>query len=151
MAWLLEGKKPAEIARELSTTKRPVSYQAVYQFRDRHKAELEPAIEEIERQITDYAIANKVARVAELQHLYDVSRKEIDEYGVTIVETRHEYAKGEEVAVIETRDYRASLVREARGILHQAAEEMGQLPKAADVTVNIDKALLVRYVEGPNG
>jgi len=133
-AWIVEGLPNTEIARRVG-----VHHSAVAKFRHRHEDSIQPIVAEVERQIIDYAIANKVNRIAELQHFYDLTRKEVDEYGIIVVETRTE-TDGEGVhattTVIETRDYRSSLVKEARGILRQVSEELDQLPRSS--TINID-------------
>lgn len=141
---MIEGIPDAEIARRIGASR-----EAVYHFRKRHPEVIEPVAAEIERQIIDFAIANKVNRIAELQHLYDMTRKEVDEYGITIVEERTEYDRDGSSTVIKTRDYRSSLVKEARAILSQVAEELDQLPRGT-TQVNIDNRVqvLIREIGG---
>ena len=140
---IAEGVTDAEIARRIG-----VSRQAVTAYKHKHPDLVAPVVDEIVRQVTDYAIANKVNRIAELQHLFELTRQEVDEYGITAVETRTE-TDGDKETVIVTRDYRSGLVKEARGILRQVAEELAQLPRP-ETNVNIDnRQIIVRYVEGP--
>jgi hypothetical protein len=144
---LLDGQTPRQIAAAISTKRATVSHQAITKFRDRHAAtHIEPVVKEVERQVSDYAIASKVNRVAELQHLYDLTRAEVDAYGITIVETRTE-TRGDTETVYVTRDYRSGLVKEARGILDQVSEELGQKPKA-DQNINLRAQVIVRQVKG---
>lgn len=133
VALLLTGWTQEQVA-----TKYKVNPSSVHRFIDRHADRLEDLRAEVAKQTTDYAIADKVNRIAELQHWYDLTRQEADEFGITVVERVFTMeGKGDDAkeVVTETRDYRASLVKEARGILHQVAEELAQLPKPS---VNID-------------
>lgn len=140
IADLLSGMTQAEVARKYS-----VAPGSVNKFTQRHVEALTVASLAIEKQVQDYAIANKVNRIAELDHLYNLHRQEIDQYGVTIVETTTETESADDevklVRVIETRDYRKGLVTEARSLLRQAAEELGSLPKT-DITFNIQNNVL---------
>ena len=125
-AWIVEGLTNVEIAKRVN-----VHHSAIAKFRKRHEPEITAHVAEVERQITDYAIAHKVNRIAELQHLYDLTRQEVDEFGITVVEQRTEMNDGKETVIV-TRDYRSGLVKEARGILRQASEELDQLPRGSD-------------------
>lgn len=140
VAWLTEGKPVAEIARELG-----VSYQAVYKWRDAHAAELAVVSAKLDRKVERHAIAHVDNRIAELQHLFDLTRKEVDDYGITVVERRIE-KDGEAETIIETRDYRKDLVHEARGLLNDAAEQLGQKPKP-DVHVQ-QNVMIIRQIRG---
>ena len=71
ISYILEGLSDAEVAAALSDKRISVTRQAVHAFRKRHADELAPAVAEVERQITDYAIAQKVNRIAGLQALAD--------------------------------------------------------------------------------
>jgi transposase len=141
VALLLTGWTQEQVA-----TKYKVNASSVHKFIGRHSARLTALKTEITRQTDQYAIAHQVGRVAELQHLYDLTRAEVDEYGIIIVETRTE-KNGNTETVIVTRDYRAGLVKEARGILEQVADELGQKVKP-DQNVNLRAQVLVRQVSG---
>jgi len=142
IALLLTGSTAPEIA-----AKYKVQRESVWRFMKRHEDRLAALQQAVTKQVEDYAIAHQVNRVAELQFLYDLTRNEVDEFGVTIVERRIEtQGKGDDAieTVIETRDYRASLVKEARGLLHQAAEELGQLPKGDGAHASASVVNIVR-------
>lgn len=70
IASFLELQSDAEIARKFS-----VSRQAIGAFRKRHEAELLAAASEVERQVTDFTIASKAQRIAELRWLEQRTRE----------------------------------------------------------------------------
>ncbi len=131
----LDGMTPPDIARELG-----VSRQAVHAYLKRHdKTKLRPIHTAAERAVADYWIADKRERLSRLQAIAEKTLAEVDEYGIVVVERVTETTKegsNETVIVSEKRDYRASLVRELRGIFRDAAEEMGQLPKPGDINIH---------------
>lgn len=146
MAWLVEGKGPAEIASLITTKTQPVSRQAVQAFRDRHADELAPLVEAVEKQITDYAIASKVNRIAALDDMLARLQAEVAEYGIAITEVEYN-TDGDEERRIETRNFRAGLVREFRGLMRDAAEELGQMPKTAAVALNDNRTYILQVVK----
>lgn len=142
VAWLIEGKRPPEIAALTGTSR-----QAVHAFKRRHITEIQPR----QQAIINARLRDKEARINELNWLYETARTEAETHGLTIVETRTETdGEGEEATkiVYETRDFRTGMVREMRGLLKDIADELGQIPrpdKGGD-TINIQNAMLVRYV-----
>jgi len=134
LAWLVEGKGPAEIATLISTKGQPVSRQAVQAFRDRHADELAPMVEAVEKQITDYAIASKVNRIAALDRLLGGMEREVADYG--LIEDSE-----------DGRYFRDKLVKEIRGVLRDAAEELGQMPKTAAVELNDNRTYILQVVK----
>ena len=147
LAWVLEDKTDSEIAKLLPESQR-VTRQAITAFRQRHTAELGPATAKIERDSLDYAIASKVNRIAALDDLLQRMQAEIAEYGLAVTEV--EYIEGKEDRRIETRNFRATLVREIRAVIRDASEELGQLPRApeANVTVNVGVAVDLVWQDG---
>lgn len=135
---IANGVPDAEIARQVG-----VSRQAVTAYKHKHADLVAPVVAEVERQITDYAIASKVNRIAELQHLYDLTRQEVDEFGITVVEQRTEHDDGKETVIV-TRDYRSGLVKEARGILRQVSEELDELPRGNPNSNTSETFVLIR-------
>lgn len=132
-ALILEGLSDGAIARQMKVTR-----QAITAFRHRNAAEVAATVAVVEKQIEDLALGNKEARIRERAWLYGLARKEAEDYGITIAEERREYKRGyEEPNVIITRDFRGAMVKEMRGLLHDIAEELGQLPKASDLSVNV--------------
>ena len=151
IAWLIEGKGPTEIAALVSTPAKPVSRQAICNFRNRHAADIAPVVERIEREITDYAIAQKVNRIAALDDICQRIRQEVEEYGLAVTEVEYD-SSGKEERRIETRNFRASLVRELRGVMRDVAEELGQLPQIekryGDTNIMAQQVVIVRETPG---
>ena len=125
MAWLLEGKGPTEIAALVSTPKQKVSRQAVLGFKKRHEHQLMPLVAEVEKRIEDYAIAQKVNRIAGLDALSRQVQAWIDERGLM---ERSEITT--ENAVIVRERFAREVSSELRAIYRAAAEELGHLPKS---------------------
>jgi hypothetical protein len=141
IAWIVEGKRDAEIASMLKTQ---VSRQAIHQFRKRHAAEITPVVKQLDDAIIDVALKDKESRIRELAWLYGLARDEAVEHGITITETHYE-GRGETRDEYVTRDFRTGMVKEMRGLLHDIAEEMGQLEKGyTDNRIQI----LVRSIVG---
>jgi len=130
-AWILEGVKDAEIARRVG-----VHRSAIFRFRQRHEAEVTAAVAEVERQISDYAIANKVQRIADLDMLRSKAIAELDENG---------YA-WDEPTKYGTKRKVSGAVADLKSTLHQAAEELGELPRP-DVNIN-NNVLIIRDYGG---
>ena len=131
---LLDGTPSPEIAKLYG-----VSKTAVFIFKARHEEELNEMRLKVAEQSKELAIAEKVNRIAEYGHLYGLMRSDVDENGLFVTEVRHE--KDSDVT-IETRDFRANLVKEMRGTLRSVAEETGQLPRPE---VNIDARTLATF------
>lgn len=99
----------------------------------------------IAAEVLQYGIAVKANRIKDLQRLHDQVQAVIDERGMierTTTTTEH--------AEIVRERFARELPAEMRAILRAAAEETGQLEQPRGDTFNIDKAILVRYVEGPS-
>lgn len=134
-ALILDGKTDYAIAKQVGVTP-----SAVTRFRARHSTELQQAASEVERQITDYAIAQKVNRIAGLQALADQVQAVIDDRGLIerqITTTEH--------AEIVRERFARELPAEMRAIYHAAAEELAQLPRP-DVHVQ-NNVVLIRERE----
>ncbi len=144
----LSGMDAPAIARELGVTK-----QAVYKHIKNHERPKIVAIKEAEfTALKDNWISDKTERLSRLQMLAEKTLAEVDEYGVVVVERVIETSKdGTKETVTETRDYRASLVRELRGLFSDAAAELGQRPSPPNITVNNDnrtQVLVRQLVDG---
>ena len=122
---LLDSTPTAEIASLYG-----VSKQAVFIFKVRHEAELDEMRLKVAEQSKALAIAEKVYRIAEYGHIYDLMNEEVAQHG--IIETNSE----------GNRFFRANLVKEMRGTLRSVAEETGQLPRPE---VNIDARTLATF------
>lgn len=135
---MLEGLSDGEIAAALSDKQVTVTRQAVFAFRKRHAAEITPAVAEVERQITDYAIANKVNRIADLDMLRSMALKELEESGYAWEEQTRYGSKRKVSGAVQA-------LQEAD---RQAAEELDQLPRG---NVNIDNRTQVMLVRSYSG
>lgn len=145
IAFLLNGWNWERIAQKYG-----VHRSSVMKFQARHADKLQALQAVVTKQVEDYAIAQKVNRIAELQWWYDRTREEADRDGLTIVEQVLTVSKdGVETTTI-TKDYRAAMVREARALLSDAADELGQKPRPEQHnTVNV--GIIVRQIEGYTG
>jgi len=156
IALLLQGKSYGEVAGELGVTK-----QAVHAFSKRHAAEIAQAVAEVERQITDYAIAQKVNRIADAQWRRDLMVQVLEarakgESGVesgivctTYKERRHyNYATGEyETEYVPEYKVDTAFLKEWRENERGVAEALDHLPRSG-VTINDNRSVtLVRYIE----
>lgn len=122
---------------------------ALDNFRLRHLEEIEQARAKVAKAVEDFAIASKVFRIGELDHLYSEMRKELDETGLFVTEV--EYTdEGDRKGRIETRDFKAAMVKELRGTLRQAAEELAQLPRPT-VEVSEHKTYILQVVVDGHG
>lgn len=145
ISYILEGLSDAEVAAALSDKRISVTRQAVHAFRKRHADELAPAVAEVERQITDYAIAQKVNRIAGLQSLADRVHALIDDRGLL----ERTVTSGKDWESVRER-FARELPAELRAIYKAAAEEMGDLPRPTDqsINVNVGVALALQWSDG---
>jgi hypothetical protein len=144
IALVLEGKSDAQVAAAISTPKCSVSRQAITKFRARHADELQPAIAEIEKQITDYAIAKQVNRIADAQLrrdlLYQVREIRSNggegmETGI-VVRTYKQIGAGEDAKLVEEYRVDTAMLAEWRANDRYVAEVLDQLPRA-NMTVDL--------------
>lgn len=156
IAWVLEGKTDPEIASLITVRGRaPVTRQAVCKFRQRHKAELTTVIAEVERQVTDYAIANVVSRIRDAQLRRDLLARvqELRAAGGDGMETgivAKQYksiGSGPFAQVVEEFKVDTAFLAEWRANEDHVAVQLGQLDKTA---TQVNVGVLVRYVQGPD-
>lgn len=136
-AYVLVGETDAQIAEWFGTSR-----ESVTRFRDRHRDDIAAMREEVARQVSDFAIAHQVNRIAGLQALADQVQAVIDERGLierTITTTEHSEIVRERFA--------RELPAELRAIYKDAATELDQLPNGT--TVNIDqRKVIIRSYDG---
>lgn len=141
---LLDGTSQRDVAAHFGGTLRGIQLLA-----ERHEEDLTKAKEAASAVVVDNWIVDKARRIAELQWLYEQTKAEASEYGLTIVEERHEQTDGDGATVItKTRDYRASMVKEMRGLLKDAAIEEGQIVPAAPNKGGMVREVIIREYEG---
>jgi ParB-like chromosome segregation protein Spo0J len=139
VAILATGEQPAEVARIYGVERSSVS-----RFLERHADDVNSMRAEVIKQVEDYAIAQKVHRIATLQRLADDVTAYLDDRG--LIERSTMTTK--DGTTIERERFAREISAELRAILKDAADEMGQLPQRAGDTYNIDKAIIVREYGG---
>ena len=157
-ALVLEGKSDAEIAEALATPKRKLTRQAITAFRHRHEAELTPIVAEVERQVTDFAIAQKVNRIAakELRWslLEEVRRhRAAGGHGMEtglVVRQYKALGSGKNMQIVEEYKIDPELLAALDRVEHGAAEELAQLPKpeGTGIQVNVGVQVNLRWDDG---
>ena len=155
LALIVEGKKDSEIAALMK-----VSRQAVTKFRARHQDEIAPAVEEVERQIIDYAIAHKVNRIADADADYGrttallearANDKRYDEPGYSTGLMVHQLkviGTGRNQQVIDEYKPDTALLAERRALRRSVAEELNDLPRGDVNITNNQSLVLVRQYGG---
>ena len=127
-ALIVQGLSDGAIARQLG-----YSRQAITGFRHRHAEEVQAVIAEVERQITDYAIAHKVNRIAGLQALADKVEAYINDRGLverTVTTT-------EQAEIVRER-FAREVAAELRAIYRDAAEELSDIARPPTVVITND-------------
>lgn len=130
---IAEGLTDTEVGRRLG-----ISRQAITAYKKNHPAGIAKVVAEVERQITDYAIAHKVNRIAGLQSLAEQVQAVIDDRGLierTITTTEN--------AEIVRERFAREISAELRSIYRATAEELAELPRAPDVSVNVNVGVAV--------
>ena len=154
-AWILEGLGDTAIAKRLG-----VSRPTVWRFRKRHVATVAPMVAEVERQITDAAIASKVNRILDADADYYLLGQIIEERAA---DTRYEepgyktglmahtlkaIGGGENMSVVDEYKVDTSLVAERRALRREVAEALDHLPRAG-ITFNDNRTtVLIRQLIG---
>ena len=91
---------------------------------------------ELDRQVTDYAIAQKVNRIADLDGLNTAVKGWIAENGLSERQGK-------------TVHFRGDAVNAQRGVLRDAAEELGQIERPPMLVVNNDnRKYVLRWGDG---
>ena len=138
-AWIVEGLTNSEIARRVG-----VHHSAVAKFRHRHAASITPVIAEIERQITDAAIADKVRRIldadADYQKLGQViearaTDTRYDEPGYktgVMVHTLKQIGTGKNAELVDEYKVDTAVIAERRALRREVAEALDALPRGSD-------------------
>ncbi len=141
---LLAGKTEREVAEIIGC-----SHKGLQLFKDRHAQELASIHEQATAAAAHLWITDKVQRTTILQEMAELTLAELREYGITVVEERHEQTDADGAVVItKTRDYRASAVKELRGLLKDAAIEEGQIVPAAPNKGGMTREVIIREYEG---
>ncbi len=123
------GTPLAQIREEMGCNPR-----SLWLFKTKYRDEINEAMERRNRRLADYSIAQQVDRIAELQWWYDRTLEEAKAHGV---------AESDETGM---RIYKATLVKEARGILRDAAEELGQIKQPAKQEISTHQTYVLQLV-----
>jgi hypothetical protein len=140
VALLASGATQPEIAQRFG-----VARSTVLRFVGRNGEEIAQKRRRVDLAVEDYAIASKVFRIGELDHLYAQMRGELDKYGMFVVEE----SEDDNGLRVLTRDFRAQMVKELKGTLRQAAEELAQLPRPT-VEVSDRRTYVLQVVMSEN-
>lgn len=157
VAWLTEGKPVQEIASELG-----ISYQAVYQWRQGHAAELAKVSAKLDRKAEQYAIAHVVNRVAALdsdhQRLGQVIvaratdpryQKEPGYSTGLMAHSLKTIGSGDNSMVVDEYKVDVAVVAERRALIEAAADQLGQKPRPPVLVVNNDnRKYVLRWDDG---
>jgi hypothetical protein len=141
VAVLATGTQPADVARLYN-----VAVSTVTRFAEKYAEPIAAMRAEVIRQVEDYAIAHKVNRVAALDKLYTDIDAWIEEHSLTERTVRWD-EDGNEVG--EVLRFRSDAVNALRGVLKDAATELGQLPRP-DNNTTVNVGILVRQLAGYN-
>lgn len=160
-ALLLDGKRPSEIAELVSTPKQRISRQAVHGFIKRHEAEIAPLIKRLEREIEDYALAQKVRRIAGADSDYQrlgqvIEARAGDERwqnepgystGLMVHQTKM-IGTGKDAEVVDEFKVDTAVIAERRALRNEVATELGQLPKGDSLNIDNRTQVLIRQYSG---
>lgn len=161
VSYMLDGMSDGEIAAALAEKRITVTRQAVHAFRKRHADELMPAVAEVERQITDAAIADKVRRILDADADYHrlgsviearAADMRYDEPGYrsgVMVHQLKQIGSGRNAETVDEYKVDIALIAERRALRRAVAEELAQLPRPEINVTNDNRQIIVRYVEGP--
>lgn len=161
---MIEGLSDRDIAAALAAKSLTISHQAITAFRKRHAAEIAPVVAEVERQITDAAIASKVQRILDADEDYRrlgqviearAADKRYDEPGYStgvMVHSLKQTGSGQNAVLVDEYKTDTALIAERRALRREVAEELDQLPRGS-TNVNIDNRVqvLIRQVDGYDG
>ncbi len=124
---LLTGLKPVEVA-----AKYKVSRSAVTQFIERHRQEITALELEADRTILTYAIAHRPYRIAQLDSIFHETTQWLADQGYS--EKTQRFDRDGNV-VGETTRFRSDALAQLRGLLDDAAKEMGDRGKGDTTNV----------------
>ncbi len=148
---ILLGEPGREIARRFKVTEN-----GVRSFKRRHADEIAPRVEEAVRTAADFAIANKVQRIAALNNRWTLAHQVILDRaadktfawapGYTtglLVRDVKAVGSGEGADLVDVFKVDTALLAELRAMERAAAEEMGQLPRP-DPGSTTERFVLIR-------
>lgn len=139
VAILATGETHANVARLFK-----VDPSAVTRFEDRHAEDIEAMRVEIEREVSQFAIAHKVNRIAMLQRLADDVTAYLDDRGLM----ERSVTTTKDGAEIVRERFAREVAAELRAILKDAAIEVGQRDGEGEgdkgISIRDSQVLIVR-------
>lgn len=158
VAMLAAGATQPQIAQQFG-----VARSTVLRFVRRNQPEIDAKKHRVSLAVEDYAIAQKVNRIAALNDRWHRLRQIIEERAAsdefkdvpgmktgTMVRSIKSVGGGEYMELVNEFKVDTGLLAEIRNIEHAAAEELAQLPKAppAEVNVNVGVAVGLTWNDG---
>jgi hypothetical protein len=138
------------MADAVSTTVEHPSHQSISQWLTRHKAELDAARAIVSSAVVNAAvqdgIAAKVTRIRELNGWYTATKDIADTRGLIATETKV-IGSGDSAREVQVERYDAAMVAQARGLLRDAAEEVGDIVRPT-AGINVERMQVNVYLGG---
>ena len=157
IALLLTGYRPTQIIEKYQ-----VSKNALMKFQNRHADRLQALYAQVERQTSDYAIADVVRVIAgmdadwqglgqvQIQRAADKTYADVPGYSTGLmVHTYKSVGSGDNQQLVDEFKVDTAPIAERRNLAMAAMQLLGKMPKTGGDIFNIDKAVLVRYIDGP--
>jgi len=138
IAGFVEGRGATELARRFG-----VARQTMYEFRQRHEAEIQAALAQVAAELREQWIVVKAERIEAMAANVAL----IDER-LSAVTAAMTAATGEEGAPPPSTEDLLALIREHRALLRAVAEELGQIPNK--VTMQTTGTVINYVIEGVN-
>jgi hypothetical protein len=130
-----------------------VAEQTVYDFKMRHKAEVAAVLAEWSDEFAGLWSAKKYNRVADIQHLAGTIQDRMDELledAAMATEVMRSVNPDAAPVRVPLREWQ-SLVREKARLVHQIADELGQLPPRIAVTSDAGRTAFDEVALDANG
>jgi len=155
---ILAGGKDTAIARAVSNKRLTVTRQAIGAFRRRHADTLEPEEARMQREAADYAIANKVNRIATNDLLKNLLLTVRDEraagrtgIGTGLVVMREKaLGSGDNMTIVEEYEIDPAIVTLIDKLHNSTANELGQLPKGRTLDLSDRRTYVLQVVTNGN-
>ncbi len=145
LEWYLAGENPPAIAKRLGCSR-----QAVNKYLKKHEAEFKPAVQALVDAVVSNWLSDKTQRLNRLATMFDELREVVNDHGYMVTEESI-IEEGEGVSLKRTIDrtnkFNGALPQQLRGILSDAAAELGQIPRP-DQNINLKAQVLYRQIVG---
>ena len=153
-ALVLDGAADTQIAEWFGTRR-----EAVGRWKDRHRADIEAMRAEVERQVTDAAIASRVERIFALDDRWHRGRQVIEERAIDptvqdvpggktglLVRQLKQIGSGRDASIVEEYAVDTGLLSSLLAMEKEASDVLGHRPKP---DINIDnRKVIIRVYDG---